>query len=132
MTNKSETTTKLHPVTSKPNEASEVKKNKPKPERANLSQREAVYLEILRVLKEDKINFDATSTAKPHITEERLKRVYDGLIAGFQTKKIALKENESNQKKLAEVALLRTYCAGLVNNWLRRDPRLNGKGEKKA
>ena len=128
------TVIKLQPIPTKApevSEAVEVKKSKPKPERSNLTQREGVYLEIVRVLREDKVNIDGTSV-KTHMTEERLKRVYDGLVAGFQTKKITLKDTESNRKKLAEVALLKTYCIGLCNNWIRRDPRLNGKGEKKA
>jgi hypothetical protein len=126
--------TKLQPVPTKAPEVSdavEIKKSKPKPERSNLTQREAVFQEIAHVLKEDKISFDG-GTVKPHLNEERLKRVYDALVKGFMAKRISLKDNENNQKKLTEAALLRTYVIGLCNNWLRRDPRLNGKGTKKV
>jgi hypothetical protein len=77
------------------------------------------------------VNFDGNSLVKPHLTEERLKKVYDVLIENFKAKKVALKDTPSNQKKLADPSELRTYITGLVNNWIRRDPRLNGKPAKK-
>lgn len=101
-----------------------------KPESNLMSQREAVYQEVARVLKEEKVSFDGSSSVKQHLNEARLKKVYEGLAQGFRSKKIALKDNEANQKKLAEPALLQTYIIGLVNNWVRRDPRLNGSPAK--
>lgn len=92
------------------------------------NQREAVYAEILRVLKEEKVSFDGSANVKTLLTEERLKKVYERLAKGFSERKIALKETASNQKKLAEPKLMQVYIIGLVNNWVKRDPRLNGAG----
>jgi len=106
----------------------------PKEQKSNdgrMSQREAVFTSIFQILKNDKVNFDGNSLVKPHLTEERLKKVYDVLIENFKAKKVALKDTPSNQKKLADPSELRTYITGLVNNWIRRDPRLNGKPAKK-
>ncbi len=61
-----------------------------------------------------------------------MKKVYERLSKGFAEKKIALKDTASNQKKLAEPKLLQVYLIGLVNNWVKRDPRLNGAGTKKS
>ena len=110
----------------------EISKAKPRTEGDLLSQREAVFTQIIRVLKEDKVNFDEITSVKPHLTEDRLKRVYQGITQGFQAKKIALKDTPSNQKKITEANLLHTYIVGLVNNWVRRDPRLNGKPAKRS
>jgi hypothetical protein len=95
-----------------------------------LSQRDAVFQAIQRILRDDKVSFDGTSSVKPLLTEERLKRIYEDVAQGIRAKKVALKETPTNQQKLAEPALLQTYIVGLVNNWLRRDPRLNGSPKK--
>lgn len=98
----------------------------------SLSQREAVFIEVMRVVREDKIVIKERQPVKPLLNETHLKKIYTGLIAGFRAKKITLKETESNKKKLADQKLIETYVIGLVNNWLRRDYRLNGTLDKKS
>lgn len=120
------------PVPAKVTEIGKAQTKEAKSESGLPTQREAVYGEVMRVLKEDKVTFDGTSSVKPHLTEERLKRIYEGLAQGFRAKKIALKDTPSNQKKIAESNLLQAYIVGLVNNWLRRDSRLSGKPAKKS
>lgn len=91
-----------------------------------LTQREAVYNEVLRVIREDKITVADKQAVKPLLNETHIKKICASLIAGFQGKKIALKETEANKKKLKDTKLMELYCLGLLNNWLRRDKRLNG------
>lgn len=94
-----------------------------------LTQREGVYQEVMRVVRECSINYDPAQPIKPVLSEDALKSVYAGLANRFVSGEIPLKATESNQKKLADPKLLETYIIGLVNNWLRRDKRLNGKDQ---
>lgn len=91
-----------------------------------LTQREAVYDEVMRVIREDKIAVVDKQAVKPLLNETHIKKICTSLIAGFQGKKIALKETEANKQKLGDTKLMELYCLGLLNNWLRRDKRLNG------
>lgn len=95
------------------------------------TQREAVYNEVMRVVREEKISVVSGQPVKPSLNETHIKKVCAALVAGFKAKKIALKETESNKKKLSDDKAMELYCLGLLNNWLRRDKRLNGVGEKK-
>lgn len=97
-----------------------------------LTQREAVFIEVMRVAKDDKVQVGPKGDYKEVLNETHLKKIYDALVAGFKAGKISLKPTENNKKKLAEASELRAYVIGLVGNWLRRDPRLNGKGEPKT
>ncbi|MBS1959974.1 MAG: hypothetical protein JST80_10910 [Bdellovibrionales bacterium] len=110
----------------------EAEKPKTKSEDGRMSQREAVYVEIMATLKSEKVNFDGTTNVKPHMTEERLKKVYANLATAFKAKKVVLKDTPNNQKKLTDEGELKNYIIGLVNNWIRRDPRLNGKPKQKS
>jgi shikimate kinase len=86
-------TTKAQPKVEKP----EAKESKPVS--SVMSQREAVYQEIVRVLHEDKVAFDGSASVKALLTDDRLKRVYDGIAQGFRNKKVALKDNANNQNE---------------------------------
>lgn len=96
-----------------------------------VTQREAVYVEVMRVIREEKISVTENQPIKPLLSEIQIKKICSGLVAGFQAKKIALKDTESNRQKLTDAKVMELYCLGLLNNWLRRDKRLNGAGEKK-
>lgn len=102
-----------------------------KKEAQGMTQREAVYVEVMRSVREDKIVVAEKQAIKPLLNEAHFKRICAALVAGFQAKKIALKDTESNKQKLADVKALELYCLGLLNNWLRRDNRLNGVGIEK-
>lgn len=117
---------------SKVTEIAKTEVKEPKTPISGMTQREAVFQEVIRVLRDEKVPFDGTSTVKAHLNETRLAKIYEGLAQGFKAGKIQLKPTPSNQKKLGEAALLKTYIVGLVNNWVRRDSRLNGKASKKA
>lgn len=96
-----------------------------------LTQREAVYIEVMRIAREEKINVIANQPIKPLLSEMHVKKICTALVIGFKAKKIALKETESNKKKLSDEKVMELYCLGLLNNWLRRDKRLNGAGTTK-
>lgn len=95
------------------------------------TQREAVYTEVMRIVRDEKINVGANQSIKPLLNETHVKKICAALVAGFKAKKIALKETESNKKKLTDDKVMELYCLGLLNNWLRRDKRLNGVGTTK-
>jgi len=95
------------------------------------SQREAVYNEVMRILREEKITLAPNQPVKPSLSETHVKKICIALVVGFKMKKIALKETESNKKKLSDDKVMELYCLGLLNNWLRRDKRLNGSGSTK-
>ncbi len=97
-----------------------------KPETQEITQREAVYTEVMRVIREEKIAVAEKQAVKPLLNEAHIKKICASLVAGFQAKKIALKDTEANKQKLADAKVMELYCLGLLNNWLRRDKRLNG------
>lgn len=99
---------------------------KPAKENQGITQREAVYTEVMRLIREEKIVVSDKQPIKPLLNETHVKKICAALVAGFQGKKIALKDTEANKKKLADSKAMGLYCLGLLNNWLRRDKRLNG------
>ncbi|MFP5492661.1 MAG: hypothetical protein ACLGG0_14245 [Bacteriovoracia bacterium] len=96
-----------------------------------LTQREAVYIEVMRLVREEKIVVPNKQPVKPLLNETHIKKICAALVAGFQAKKITLKDTESNKKKMADAKAMELYCLGLLNNWLRRDKRINGVGIEK-
>ena len=90
---------------------------------SQLTQREAVFQTVRSTLKTAFKNH-----AKVTLSDEQRKTVSESLMKDFKAGKIALKDTPANQAKLKSPELLKTYISGLINNWLRRDPRLNGKG----
>ena len=91
------------------------------------TQREAVYQCIVRVLKSKSVEIKKGQIVQDLLTQEMRDVIYKSLAQEFVAKKIALKITESNQRKMSDPNVLRVYIIGLVNNWLRRDVRLNGK-----
>jgi len=114
----------------KPEAAAQVATEK-KQESQGLTQREAVFIEVMRVVREEKIAVTDKQPVKPLLNETHIKKICVALVAGFQAKKIVLKDTESNKKKLADAKAMELYSLGLLNNWLRRDKRLNGVGIQK-
>ncbi len=97
-----------------------------------VSQRIATENAVFKVLKEHKINYvPGNGKAIEHITSEMRKLMIDGICEEFKAKKVEFRDTEANRAKLADDQTLRTYVSGLLGNWLRRSPRLNGTGDKK-
>lgn len=79
-----------------------------------LNQKEAVYAAILSV--------KGTIDGRVTLSDGEHQRVVSMLVDGFKSGQIKLGRSYTD-------AELRKYTVGLVNNWLRKDTRLNG-GEK--
>lgn len=60
------------------------------------------------------------------LTDAQRKQVIDGLVSGFTKGEIQLRSAYESETKL------RTYCAGLLSNWLRKSPKLNGGEQYQA
>jgi hypothetical protein len=94
-----------------------------------ISQRMAVQKAVLSILNKEGITLSGHQKAKAKLNEEMRSHIYDVIEKGFVNGKIALKPTPSNKAKLKDPSELRKYVIGLVVNWLKRDPVLNGQGE---
>ena len=90
-----------------------------------MTQREAVFIAIKNTLKAE-----FKENTKVILNEQHKTAVVEALSKDFQAKKIALKDSPTNQEKLKSPVLLKSYVTGLVNNWIKRDSRLNGTPKK--
>jgi len=77
----------------------------------SMSQGEAVYQAVIAVIGEVK--------GKVELTTEQKKEVHELVFMDFNTNQTAHKSNPNEEQ-------LRKYIPGLVNNWVRKDKRLNG------
>lgn len=96
-----------------------------------LSQRDATYAIVVRILQESGIEFTNKRSAKEFLDSTTRKTIYEALEVGLKDGNIFLKPTESNFQKLNDPRALRVYVIGLLNNWIRKDNRLNGSGENK-
>jgi hypothetical protein len=83
-----------------------------------MTQEAAVFAALISVMGDQDGKFEPSKEERASVT--------DILAEGFTQGTIALKDTPSNNEKLADPAKLRSYCSGLISNWLRKDPRLNG------
>ncbi|MHA2066367.1 MAG: hypothetical protein ACXABY_18505 [Candidatus Thorarchaeota archaeon] len=84
-----------------------------------MNQREGVFNAICSVLGQT--SFDEAVS----LTGDQKKQVYEIVANGLHSGEIGL--SESGREKYNTEEKLRTkYVPGLVNNWLRKDPALNG------
>lgn len=83
-----------------------------------MNQKDAVFAAIVSVLGH-------TPTTAVELTESQKPLVYDILVKGFMNGEIAYKSD-------FDEAIIRKYVPGLVNNWMRKDKRLNGNTEYQA
>lgn len=77
-----------------------------------MTQGEAVFQAICEVLGEE-------PTGKVELSEKELKQVHERVLGFFQS-------GETVHSKNPDEETLRKYIPGLVNNWMRKDKRLNG------
>jgi hypothetical protein len=66
------------------------------------------------------------------VTKEMRESIQAILCEGFRSGKIEFKSTPSNQEKLASPAKLDAYVSGLISNWFRKDPNLNGNTKYEA
>jgi hypothetical protein len=93
---------------------------------SKLNQRESVYVSTMNVLADKSINFDdgQTPTAAELVTKDMRQS-----IVACVTQSIISGETEFSAEATAKhdtEAKVRGYVSGLVNNWFRKDTRLNG------
>jgi hypothetical protein len=90
------------------------------------NQRECVYVTTMNVLADAGVNFDdgQADGVKPLVTDAMLKS-----IVGICALSILSGETEmtaEGRAKYTDEKKMRVYASGLVNNWFRKDKRLNG------
>lgn len=78
-----------------------------------MNQRSAVFAAVCAVLSQDFFSEPVT------LTPDQKKQVYSLLQAQFESGQIELKGERDS-------TWIKAYVPGLVNNWLRKDPKLNG------
>jgi len=88
----------------------------------SVNQKQGVYDAVVAFCEENGIHFE--DGMKLELTKEQrstvVEMVTQALIAGeIDFSDAAREKHDTEQKK-------RTYCNGLVSNWLRKDKRLNG------
>jgi hypothetical protein len=90
-----------------------------------MKQKEAVYLATKEVIGSE---FEDGMNVLEHLVDntEAKRSIVDIVCSGFEQSKIDLKSTEANTAKTKDPKALRAYVIGLVNNWHRKDTRLNG------
>lgn len=91
----------------------------------SFSQKESVYAAVKAYLNEKGISHEDGQRAS--LDKEGRRSVINMVTAAALAGEMSLKPEA--QAKYASEKDMRKYCDGLVNNWLRKDTRLNG-GEK--
>lgn len=90
-----------------------------------MTQKDAVFSAISQILASNNIAFTASSTnVASLLTRELRSQINTRLVADFTSG--AVEMSDDAKSKLNDVAELRAYISGLVSNWVRKDPRLNG------
>lgn len=85
-----------------------------------LSQKEAVFQAVTKVLSEVNVSFDIGNTdVKGLMTKEFRAQVNQILFESFRNGTVALDGEKTDNE-------LRQYVSGLQTNWLGKDKRLNG------
>lgn len=83
-----------------------------------MNQKEGVFNAVCGVTGND--SFDGAV----ELTSEQRAQVIEIVTQGFVNGEIEM--SEAGRAKYADESKLKTYCNGLVSNWLRKDKRLNG------
>ncbi len=80
-----------------------------------IDQKSAVYNTVKSVLAEHGFKFE--DGMKVELSKDQREQCVSMLVHGFETGSIELKSEQEN---------LKSYCGGLLSNWLRKDKRFNG------
>ena len=84
-----------------------------------MKQKDAVYAAINNL-------FTVEGEGAVTLDREQRAEVIEVLVEGFKAKKVSYDGEVPADKEL------RNYCSGLLSNWLRKDPRLNGNTKYEA
>lgn len=86
------------------------------------SQKEVTYNAVINVLGSVTAGTDVAAV----ITKDERKQVIDYIFTECKNGDVAFKDTQANADKLSDDTKLRAYASSLVNNYLRKDLRLNG------
>lgn len=86
------------------------------------NQRTGVYNAIVAFCDENNVAFEDGMEFVP--TKEQRTEIIALVAAAFEAEEITM--SEEAKEKYNNLAKLKSYSNGLVSNWLRKDPRLNG------
>jgi hypothetical protein len=89
-----------------------------------LNQREATFQAITTVLSNSGVSFTSGEDVKAVLTSEHKKKVRDILVTGLKDGSIT--STQEFMSKMSTDADLSKYTSGLISNWVKKDPRLNG------
>ena len=89
-----------------------------------MKQVEAVYVTTMNVLAEKGVPFDDGQNVSDIVTKEIRSEIIAVLVNGFETDQIEFSADA--KAKYFSTDRIKTYVNGLVSNWFRKDPRLNG------
>jgi hypothetical protein len=85
-----------------------------------MSQKDAVYQAITNAFKEADIDFESGTDVAYDLMDKNIRlEVMNTLIGQFRTGAIKLEKNFGDDK-------LKNYVGTLINNWMKKDTRLNG------
>lgn len=84
------------------------------------SQKEAVFTAVSSVISENNLSVSEGQPFSEVLNRELRAQVTNILQEGFTSGSVEL------EKTFESESALRTYCSGLLSNWLRKDTRLNG------
>lgn len=99
---------------------------------SNMNQKQGVYVVVMNVLAEKGIGFDdgQETSAKELLGKEGTKQVRDVVAAALMGGEIEM--TADSRIKYSTEEAMKEYSSGLVNNWLRKDTRLNGGAKYEA
>jgi hypothetical protein len=89
-----------------------------------LNQREATFQAITTVLSNSGVNFTSGEDVKSVLTSEHKKKVREILVSGLKDGSIT--STPEFMSKMSTDTDLSKYTSGLISNWIKKDPRLNG------
>lgn len=87
---------------------------------SKVSQRQAVFAAVCNVMGEHGVHFREGMIVKDVITKDMRAEVNAALCKGFRDGSIELGTAYETDAELKE------YTSGLISNWLRKDPNMNG------
>ena len=93
---------------------------------SQVNQRQGVYVTTMNVLADSGKSFDdgQAGGVKAVITDSEQKTVIGLVTQGLLSGEIEM--STEARAKYSEEKTMKSYASGLVNNWFRKDPRLNG------
>ena len=90
-----------------------------------MTQKDAVFSAVTTVIINNNLQFISGTTDAATLLNRTLRaQINTILVTQFRNGEIELSDEAKN--KLANESALKAYVSGLVSNWVKKDPRLNG------